>query len=399
MSVSLLLHLAGSALVGLFVTALISQGVRKYAPALNLLDEPVDQRKTHEQPMPTGGGLAIAAGVVAGGAVLYGLRGTLPAITTHASFWAGALVILTTGLWDDRRGVEPKTKFALQLVAAYLLLHAGTFIDVGRFSFVGGSEFNRALYSIPVSLIWVVGIINAVNLIDGMDGLASGVAGIVFLACAALFGVKGHLELMGVGVVVVGALAGFLFYNFKPASLFMGDSGSLFLGYLVAAYSLQGPLHSEPLLAFLMLPVLLGIPVLDTGAAIVRRWRSPQSLFGPDRGHIHHQLVKHGSETRAVLILYAAASWFGSTAFLMGTLPATWAYGLLGVTLALAVAWVWKLGCLAPEVRRPVAPADREEATDEPFVTNGGASAEDDVRVLDEQRLDEETTVPTRRSP
>jgi UDP-GlcNAc:undecaprenyl-phosphate GlcNAc-1-phosphate transferase len=394
MSASLILHLAGSALTGLVVTALISRRIRRHASALDLVDRPVASRKTHDGAMPTGGGLAIAAGVVAGSAVLYGLRGTLPAMTTEVSFWAGALVILATGLWDDRRGVGPKTKFALQFVAAYLLLHAGTFFDVGRFAFVGGSAFNQALYSIPVSMIWVVGIINAVNLIDGMDGLATGVAGIAVLACAALFGVKGHLELMALGGVMVGALAGFLPYNFKPASLFMGDSGSLFLGYLLAAYTLQGPLHAEPLLGLLILPVLLGIPVLDTGAAIVRRWRSPHSLFGPDQRHIHHQLERHGSERGAVLILYAMAASFGGVAVLMGTLPATWGYGLLGGTAALAVGGAWALGCLAPAAQTPEAAEALPEAPGETVPATGGASAETDATVPDRGR-----TVPARRRP
>lgn len=394
MSVSLILHLAGSALTGLVVTALISRRIRRHASDLDLMDQPVAPRKTHDQAMPTGGGLAIAAGIVAGSAVLYGLRGTLPAMTADVSFWAGALVILTTGLWDDRCGVGPKSKFALQFLAAYLLLHTGTYFDVGRFSFVGGSEFNQALYSIPVSMIWVVGIINAVNLIDGMDGLATGVAAIAFLACATLFGVKGHLALMGIGVVASGALAGFLPYNFKPASLFMGDSGSLFLGYLLAAYTLQGPLHPEPLLGLLILPVLLGIPVLDTGAAIVRRWRSPYSLFGPDQRHVHHQLEKNGSETRAVLILYGVAVAFGGVAVLMGTLPTTWGYGLLGGTAFLAIAGAWSLGCLAPVARTQESTEPPQGAPGEIVPANGPGSAETDATVPDRRR-----TVPARRRP
>jgi UDP-GlcNAc:undecaprenyl-phosphate GlcNAc-1-phosphate transferase len=243
-------------------------------------------------------------------------------------------------------------------------------------------------------MIWVVGIINAVNLIDGMDGLATGVAGIAVLACAALFGVKGHLELMALGGVMVGALAGFLPHNFKPASLFMGDSGSLFLGYLLAAYTLQGPLHAEPLLGLLILPVLLGIPVLDTGAAIVRRWRSPHSLFGPDQRHIHHQLERHGSERGAVLILYAMAASFGGVAVLMGTLPATWGYGLLGGTAALAVGGAWALGCLAPAAQTPEAAEALPEAPGETVPATGGASAETDATVPDRGR-----TVPARRRP
>lgn len=329
-------------------TSLFTGALRRYARRWNLLDRPLEKRKTHTEPVATAGGIAIAGGVILGVIVLHLGEKPVSAIALPF-FWAGAVMMLGTGLWDDIHGMDAKGKFLLQVIAAYLLLHAGFHIEVGEFSFASENGFERALYSIPLSVIWVVGIVNAVNLTDGTDGLAAGVLAIAFLACATLYGLKGQIALMGFGVVGAGALVGFLPYNFKPASIFMGDSGSLFLGYLISAYTLQSPLHSDPYLALLILPFLLGIPVLDTGAAIFRRLTSKgRNVFAPDTGHIHHRLVANGSEKRAALTLYAAQGWFGSAAILMGTLPPAWGYAIAVGTMVISVGWIWQLGCLQP---------------------------------------------------
>jgi len=348
MASSLFLSLVGSAAAGILVTAVLTWILRTNASRFDLLDRPTQARSMHVQATPTGGGLAVAGGTVAAFAVLFGLEGPLPGTLQALPFWAGAFVVLGAGLWDDKYELDPKGKFAFQLVAAYLLLHAGAYIQVDGGLLAGRSGLSGSLYSIPLSLLWIVGIINAVNLIDGLDGLATGVIGIAFLACAALFGVKGEWALMGVGLVMAGTLAGFLPYNFKPASIFMGDSGSLFLGYLLAAYTLQGSLHPDPVLALLIPPLLLGVPVLDTGVAIVRRMLSDRTIFAPDRSHIHHRLVDGSSDRAAVLTLYGVAAWFGSAAVLVGVLPMGWAYALVVGTAAVALVWVWRLGGFAP---------------------------------------------------
>ena len=347
-SIAGFLVVLGCGFVAAAGTSLFTKVLRRYARQWNLLDRPLEGRKIHTEPVATAGGIAIAGGVILGVVVLH--LGERPVSATALPlFWAGAVVVLGTGLWDDIYGMDPKGKFLLQVIAAYLLLHAGFHIEVGEFSFAWESGFERALYSIPLSVIWVVGIINAVNLTDGTDGLAAGVLAIAFLACATLYGLKGHIALMGFGVVVAGALVGFLPYNFEPASIFMGDSGSLFLGYLISAYALQSPLHSDPYLALLILPFLLGIPVLDTGTAILRRLTSEErNVFAPDTGHIHHRLVANGSEKRAALTLYAAEGWFGSAAILMGTLPPAWGYTIAVGTMVISVGWIWQLGCLQP---------------------------------------------------
>jgi len=344
---SLILALAGSIIVAFATTSIGTDFIRHYAGLWGILDEPTEKRKIHATAMPTGGGLAIAAGIALGAAVLYAFHGSL--LTVNASlFWIGAILMLGVGLWDDLQGLDAKPKFALQIVAAYLLLHAGSGIDINGLIDADLDAYTEALFVIPISILWVVGIINAVNLIDGLDGLAGGVLAIAFFCCAVLFAIQGAFGLMAFGVMIAGALGAFLMYNFKPASIFMGDSGSLFLGYLLAAYTLQGPLHPDPSMAFVVPVLLLGVPILDTATAIVRRLLSERALFAPDKKHIHHQLVQQGSEKSAVLILYLVGAWFGSAAILTAVLPAIWGYAMAGTTAVLAFAWSWRIGSLVP---------------------------------------------------
>jgi UDP-GlcNAc:undecaprenyl-phosphate GlcNAc-1-phosphate transferase len=171
------------------------------------------------------------------------------------------------------------------------------------------------------------------------------------------------MALMAFGLVAAAALGGFLLHNFKPASIFMGDAGSLFAGYLLAAYTLQGPaLHLDPVLALLIPPILLGVPVLDTTVAIVRRLLTRQAVFAPDKNHIHHRLIDRLSERGAVLTLYLAGGLFGGTGVLMGVLPAFMGYLLASGTIAVSLWGVWHLGCLPPvtqSIPSPAQPSDK----------------------------------------
>jgi len=360
MATSLLVGLVGSSATGFCATALLTWIFRGQARALGFVDRPTHHRSAHVEATPTSGGVAIAGGVLVAVAVFWVFWGGLPGTMQTLPFWGGAFLMLGAGLWDDQHGLDAKTKFALQLGAAYLLMHAGASLQVPGAPLTGGGELGWGLYSLPLSMLWVVGVINAANLIDGLDGLATGIIGIAFLACAALFGVKGEWGLMALGVAVACAAVGFLPHNFNPAAVFMGDSGSLFLGYFLAAYTLQGSLHADPFVALLILPVLLGVPVLDTAVAIARRLASARTIFAPDRGHIHHRLVERGTERGAVLTLYLVGAWFGSAAFLMGIVPARWGYVLAGGTGAVALVWAWRLGCLTPAG----APAEERRRTE-----------------------------------
>jgi UDP-GlcNAc:undecaprenyl-phosphate GlcNAc-1-phosphate transferase len=339
--------LLGSILASFLATVLCTRALRGEAGRWGLLDEPTEKRKIHSSAMPTGGGVAIACGVALGAVFLHVIYGSL-LVVDATLFWVGALLMLGVGLWDDVQSLDPKPKFAFQIIAAYLLLHAGSAIDVAGLLSADLDAYTEALIAIPISLIWVVGIINAVNLIDGLDGLAGGVLAIAFFACAVLFGLQGSLGLMAFGLMVAGALSAFLLFNFKPATIFMGDSGSLFLGYLLAAYTLQEPLHSDPAMAFVVPALLLGVPILDTTTAIVRRVLSERAVFAPDKKHIHHQLVQQGSEKSAVVVLYLVGAWFGVAAILTVMLPTSLGYGLAGVTAVLAFVWAWRIGSLYP---------------------------------------------------
>jgi UDP-GlcNAc:undecaprenyl-phosphate GlcNAc-1-phosphate transferase len=174
-------------------------------------------------------------------------------------------------------------------------------------------------FSVALTAAWIVGVINAINLLDGMDGLASGVSIIVFGSLTAAYLTLGDWTQLAWIVVVVGAVIGFLRYNFNPAQIFMGDSGSMFLGFLIAAYSLRGATRAGSLLA-LMIPIIaMGLPIVDTGLAIVRRGLERRHLFHADSDHIHHRVARRMglSHRGTVLLLYSISVLFGFAAFLL----------------------------------------------------------------------------------
>ena len=337
-------------LVAFAMTALLVPLVRRWAIQQGWVDSPDSDRKLHQRPTPAIGGLAISGGFGAGLAYLVILSSTLPFAVTLPSMAlaGGALLMVATGFYDDIQGMSFKAKFALQILVAYLLIHVGYRIDVSGLWFVGDDPYVHALYSIPLTMLWIVGVINAVNLLDGLDGLASGVVLIAFSFLALVFGVQGELGLVVVALAMVGALSGFLIYNFNPASIFMGDSGSLFLGCMLAAFSLEQAAHSNTLLALIIPIVVLGLPIGDTALAIGRRFASGRAICAPDDDHIHHRLTQQWSHKSSVLILYAVALWFGIAALLIALLSTPWAYVVLGLTAGAAVLGLYILGYLEP---------------------------------------------------
>jgi UDP-GlcNAc:undecaprenyl-phosphate GlcNAc-1-phosphate transferase len=216
----------------------------------------------------------------------------------------GGTVMFLTGAVDDVRGVRALYKLFLQIGAAVIAWNFGFRIDVVDLPLVG--QFSMGIFSLPVTCFWIVGIINAVNLIDGLDGLA---AGVVFFAGVTNFVVAYLMGTTFVAVVMAllaGAVLGFLFYNFNPARIFMGDSGSYFLGFTLAVCSIAGPLQKASAAVSIAVPIVaLGVPIIDTLLAMVRRFLERRPLFSPDRGHIHHRLLDMGiTHRRAVLIIY-----------------------------------------------------------------------------------------------
>jgi UDP-GlcNAc:undecaprenyl-phosphate GlcNAc-1-phosphate transferase len=293
--------------MALGIAALATPIALQIGRRLHLYDAPDGRRKIHTGLIARTGGLAIAAGFLApllgllfvGNAFAADLKANEARMT---AFLAGAVAILLLGVYDDVRGVGAGGKLVVQTAVGGLLWWAGL-----RFETVtlGGDVIAFGMWSLPLTMLWVAGIINAMNLIDGLDGLAAGVA---FFAALSLFIISlldGNMMLGLFAAALAGSVLGFLFYNFAPALIFMGDSGSMTIGYVFAAAALWSAGKRSTALA-LALPVLaLGLPIADTVLAFTRRTLSGQSPFHSDRKHIHHRLLDAGmSQRKAVLVLY-----------------------------------------------------------------------------------------------
>ncbi|HEX8299357.1 MAG TPA: MraY family glycosyltransferase [Rubricoccaceae bacterium] len=276
------------------------------------LDRP-DERKRHAQAVPRLGGIGIAAGVFAGLALAVAL-GSIPV----ADVWPlamGSTAIIAMGIWDDLYGIGFKRRFAVQLLVAYNMAMAGWRIDVTNLPlFEALPPFEQAALSLPVTILWTVGVINAVNLLDGLDGLVAGITTIAFGALALAFAGAGDPLVLTLCAVGAAAVLGFLVFNVHPASIFMGDTGSTLLGFLLAMVGLRG-ITGVPTLGMLAVPVLvLGVPLLDTLTTMTRRLVEGNSPFMPDADHIHHRVLarSHGSVRRAVRAMWAVGMVFGA---------------------------------------------------------------------------------------
>lgn len=356
--------------IAMAVTWAVTPLVILAARRLGATDAP-GERKIHREPMPRIGGVAVFAGFVAG--MLFAAIATQSLFVKASAgvYWRGlafaAFGLLVVGLVDDIRGLSFRWKFAAQIVAAVAVWHWGFSVEVVSHPF--GGTLDLGLLSLPVTLLWIVGITNAVNLIDGLDGLAAGIALITTSALAAIAYTGGRLGMTAVCVTLAGALIGFLRFNFNPARIFLGDSGSLFLGFVLAVVSVRSSQKGPTAVAILVPLLVLGLPLFDTGMAVVRRLyrlgtegaktgrmlrhiaSNMSEVFLPDRGHIHHQLLDVGlSHRTAVLTLYLVGVAFAAAAFLLVVLKSLWMAAVLVGSLAVALAGFY--GVLYLRLRR-----------------------------------------------
>ena len=302
--------LAASALL---LTLLITPACRTVSRRLGWVDHP-DPRKLHRAPIPRTGGIAI---FLAYAAALILVRFILAHSSAH-NLWTilpALLVAFATGLFDDLVNLKPWTKVAGQVLAAILACAAG--IQIRN---AGGYSIENAWWHIPLTVLWLVGCANAFNLIDGLDGLATGV-GIFATATAFLSALlSGNVALAVVTAPLLGALLGFLPYNFNPASIFMGDCGSNTVGFLLGCAAIVWWRSSATFLATMAPLIALAIPLLDTVLAIARRSLRHQPIFGADRGHIHHRLLARGfSPRRVACTLYAVGCLLACLSILLAT--------------------------------------------------------------------------------
>jgi UDP-GlcNAc:undecaprenyl-phosphate GlcNAc-1-phosphate transferase len=259
------------------------------------------------------------------------------------AFLAGGAAICALGLFDDIRGSGAGIKFLAQFGIAGALYYAGFRINELSLPFVGTVTLGPL--SLLFTMVWIVGIINAMNLIDGLDGLAAGVGLFAVATTFALAATRGDAIMTLFMAALAGALLGFLFYNFNPASIFMGDTGSMFLGYVLAVGAVQTSQKSSTAVAILVPIVALGVPIADTMLAMIRRIVRHRPMFSADRAHIHHKLLDLGlSQKQAVLILYAVSILLGGVALLLTVASSLQSAILLGTMGVLAFAGVRKLG-------------------------------------------------------
>lgn len=305
-------------LVALLASALATRLARDLAHRYDHLDRP-DGRKHHVRPVPRVGGIGIATGAVVGLIVLLAglafigaaspLRGLLPLIV-------GASVVFALGLWDDLVQVGFKVRFLVQVIVAWAMTLAGWHIDLANLPIIEWlGPYEQAAISVPLTVLWTVGLINAMNLLDGLDALAGGTALIGFAALALSFFSSGDPVLMTVCVVGAAGVSGFLVFNRTPASVFMGDGGSTLLGFLLAMAGVRG-VSDMPSGGLVLLPVVaLGLPILDTLTTMARRVADGTSPFLPDADHLHHRAyTRSGSVRVAVAKLHLTAVVFGGLA-------------------------------------------------------------------------------------
>ncbi len=307
--------------VALFVLAaalsyVLTPLVRRGAIRWGILDYPDELRRIHARPVPRLGGIAIYASLVLTLAALMMVDNLVAVqfqahLTRVLQMLAAATLVLLLGLYDDLRGTNARIKFTVQGAAALLLYVCGFQITRLWNPFGGTWDLGPAL-SLPLTVVWLVGITNAFNLIDGLDGLSAGAAlfATVTLCIAALFYHQPVVVI--VSIALAGAVVGFLRYNFSPATIFLGDSGSLFLGFLLAALSVEGSQKSTTAIAVAIPLVSFGLPIVDTLWAITRRSVSKRPIFHGDLEHIHHMMLKRGlSRRQALITLYGVCAVLG----------------------------------------------------------------------------------------
>ena len=290
--------------------------VRRFAFKIGAIDIPKDNRRMHKKPTPRIGGLAIIFGFT-----VATLCFAQPSRQLYGTL-AGAAIIAVMGVIDDCKNLPAKLKFVIQIIAALVVVFAGDIkIDV----FTNPNFLSDNPYwvlpewlSVTLTVIWIVFITNAVNFIDGLDGLAAGVSAIMSISLVFISIRVGEYSIAILGIALMGSCFGFLPFNFNPAKIFMGDTGSTFLGFMLATLSIQGVFKSYAVISFAVPLLILGLPLFDALFAMIRRILRGQSPMTADRGHLHHRLVDMGfSQKQTVFILYAISGVLGITAVLL----------------------------------------------------------------------------------
>ncbi len=304
--------------VALVISFLMTPIVKTFAYKVGAIDVPKDARRMHHEPIPRLGGLAIFIGFMVSILLFANIRGD----RQMQGILMGAVMIVILGVVDDITPLPAMFKFVVQIAAALIPTLHGVVIHVISNPNLTSSNayWNMGKLSIPITVLWIVAITNSVNLIDGLDGLANGVSAISATTVLVIAMLVSESQVAIVMAALVGACVGFMPYNTNPAKMFMGDTGSTFLGYILATMSIQGLFKFYAIISFAVPFLILGLPIFDTAFAFIRRLAHGQSPMHADRGHIHHRLVDMGlSQKQAVATLYVVSAILGLSAVVLTT--------------------------------------------------------------------------------
>ncbi len=355
------------------IVVLLTPAVGGMARMLGVVDQP-DARRLNKRPIPRLGGLAIFLGIIVPSLAFLDLSAEMRGILL------GAAVACVVGAVDDFRGLEPLPKLAGQVLAAVIPTFFGVWIDHFTFPFIGAVDLPPWI-GIPLTVVWIVAVMNMVNFLDGMDGLAAGVCAIAGATFSVIALSLGTADAAILSAVVAGACVGFLRHNFFPARIFMGDSGALVLGFTLATVSVAGLLKTASTVVLFLPLVVLAIPILDTSFVVARRLKHGQPISTADRSHLHHRFLDIGfSQRRAALVMWGWAASLGAAALATRFVPfregGEWhpletvvvvAIALFALAFSLYVVWMLEIVRLStPRARRRASESEGDEAEERP---------------------------------
>jgi UDP-GlcNAc:undecaprenyl-phosphate GlcNAc-1-phosphate transferase len=336
-----LLYLAAF-IITLILSLAITPLIIKLAHKFNFVDRP-GERKINTKIIATAGGTAIYL------AFMIPLRFFLPANQTITGIMLGGSFMLLLGLLDDKFEISAPIKFMGQIIGALILIYYGVKINFITNPF--GGFIYLGVYAVPFTVFWIVSIINTINLIDGLDGLAAGVSIIAVLTLFAVALQENQVVAPMLAVLLAGSCLGFLKYNFNPARVFMGDTGSMFIGYIIAAVSITGALKSAAAVTIFVPMLALAVPILDTTFAIIRRIFNDRPIGEADHGHIHHRLLAIGMNQRqAVISVYVISAFLGTIAFIINGIKFDHALIIFVSVILVIVYGAKKLGIFSVEL-------------------------------------------------
>ncbi len=353
---NLYLQLGIAFAIAFVVTYVMVPVSKRIALRIGAIDYP-GNRRVNTVPIPRCGGIALFVGFMAAFAFVvveaqtYG-RSMLDFVMERdvnlVLMVLGITIMFVAGLIDDIYQIRAKVKFFWQIVACVVVYISGISIDV-MVNPLNGQLFSLGWFDGIITVAYLLGFVNVTNLIDGLDGLAAGLAAIVSLCLFALVIGNGSFTISAMCLALIGVCLAFLRYNFYPATVFMGDCGSLFLGLIVGIVSIMGVVRTASIVLMLVPVVIAGVPVVDTASAIIRRMRGHKHIDEADLGHVHHRLLNRGFDQRkSVLILYGWSALLGVAGVAVGMIDGPGRFVVLAVMAAVVALAIWKLGLFKP---------------------------------------------------